>query len=97
MSVLDNWSDWKNFLGDRLHHAQNEGMDEKVVNDLAYEIGDYLAKQVEAKNDQERVLADLWSVASEQEQHAIANMMVKLVQNNGTKVKKERISSLFLL
>ncbi|KUP08439.1 hypothetical protein Q73_06100 [Bacillus coahuilensis m2-6] len=85
MSVLDNWSDWKNFLGDRLHHAQNEGMDEKVVNDLAYEIGDYLAKQVEAKNDQERVLADLWSVASEQEQHAIANMMVKLVQNNGTK------------
>ncbi|KUP07184.1 hypothetical protein Q75_06560 [Bacillus coahuilensis p1.1.43] len=85
MSVLDNWSDWKNFLGDRLDHAQNEGMDEKVVNDLAYEIGDYLAKQVEAKNDQERVLADLWSVASEQEQHAIANMMVKLVQNNGTK------------
>ncbi|WP_170007348.1 DUF3243 domain-containing protein [Bacillus fonticola] len=83
MSVLENWQEWKDFLGDRLHHAQNEGMNENVVNDLAYQIGDYLANQVQAKNDQEKVLADLWSVATPQEQHAIANMMVKLVQNNG--------------
>jgi hypothetical protein len=85
MSVLDNWSDWKNFLGDRLHQAQHEGMDGKVVSELAYQIGDYLSNQVEAKNDQEKVLADLWSVASPEEQHAIANMMVKLVNNNGTR------------
>lgn len=84
MSVLDNWQDWKNFLGDRLHQAQNEGMNKQVVNDLAYQIGDYLAKQVEPKNEQERVLADLWSVASNEEQHAIASLMVKLVQNDGT-------------
>ncbi|MDZ5473409.1 DUF3243 domain-containing protein [Bacillus sp. 31A1R] len=83
MSVLDNWEQWKDFLGDRLHHAQNEGMSKDVINDLAYQIGDYLASQVEAKNDQEKVLADLWSVASPEEQHAIANMMVKLVQNDG--------------
>ncbi len=84
MSVLDNWGQWKDFLGDRLHRAQNEGMNEGVVNDLAYQIGGYLAQKVEPKNDQEKVLADLWSVASPEEQHAIANMMVKLVQNNGT-------------
>ncbi|MBV6683319.1 DUF3243 domain-containing protein [Rossellomorea marisflavi] len=85
MSVLENWSDWKNFLGDRLHQAQHSGMENETVNDLAYQIGDYLSQQVEAKNDQERVLADLWSVASPDEQHAIANMMVKLVNNNGTR------------
>jgi hypothetical protein len=84
MSVLDNWHQWKDFLGDRLHHAQNEGMNKGVVNDLAYQIGDYLAKQVDPQNDQEKVLADLWSVASPEEQHAIANMMVKLVQNDGS-------------
>ncbi|MBM7701933.1 DUF3243 domain-containing protein [Metabacillus iocasae] len=84
MSVLDNWDSWKNFLGDRLHHAQNEGMNNEVIQGLAYQIGGYLANQVDAKNEQERVLADLWSVASPEEQHAIANMMVKLVQNNGT-------------
>ncbi|EWG10443.1 MAG: DUF3243 domain-containing protein [Bacillota bacterium] len=85
MSVLDNWQQWKDFLGDRLHQGMDQGMNKETVNDLAYQIGDYLAKQVEPKNDQEKILADLWSVASPDEQHAIANMMVKLVQNDGTR------------
>ncbi|KAF0825781.1 DUF3243 domain-containing protein [Cytobacillus firmus] len=85
MSVLDNWQQWKDFLGDRLHQGMDQGMNKETVNDLAFQIGDYLAKQVEPKNDQEKILADLWSVASPDEQHAIANMMVKLVQNDGTR------------
>ena len=85
MSVLDNWDQWKNFLGDRLNQGEQQGLNESAVTNLAYEIGDYLAKQVEPQNDQDRVLADLWSVASDQEKHAIASMMVKLVENNGTK------------
>jgi hypothetical protein len=80
MSVLDNWQQWKDFLGERLDQAQSEGMNKGVINDLAYQIGDYLSAQVDPKNEQERILSDLWSVASEEEQHAIANMMVKLVQ-----------------
>ena len=84
MSVLDNWSQWKDFLGDRLHQGEQSGMDKSVVSDMAYQIGDYLAKQVEPKNEQEKILADLWSVATPDEQHAIANIMVKLVSNDGT-------------
>lgn len=84
MSVLDNWNEWKDFLGDRLDQAQNEGMSQQVIHQLAYQIGDYLAEQVQPKNEQERVLADLWSVASQEEQQAIASCMVKLVENNST-------------
>ncbi|MBX9972476.1 DUF3243 domain-containing protein [Cytobacillus firmus] len=84
MSVLDNWQQWKDFLGDRLHQGMDQGMNKETVNDLAFQIGDYLAKQVQPKNEQEKILADLWSVASPEEQHAIANIMVKLVQNDGT-------------
>ncbi|MEH7382592.1 DUF3243 domain-containing protein [Bacillus sp. JJ1533] len=80
MSVLDNFEDWKNFLGDRLQHAKSEGMDQNVINDMAHQLGDYLASEVEPKNAQEKVLRDLWNVASEEEQQAIANVMVKLVQ-----------------
>ncbi|MFS0863897.1 DUF3243 domain-containing protein [Fredinandcohnia sp. 179-A 10B2 NHS] len=80
MSVLDNFEEWKDFLGDRLQQAKSEGMDQGVISDMAYQLGDYLANQVEPKNAQEKVLADLWSVASKEEQHAIANLMVKLVQ-----------------
>ncbi|MEH7094578.1 MULTISPECIES: DUF3243 domain-containing protein [Neobacillus] len=85
MSVLENWKQWEDFLADRLHHAQNEGMSEGAVSNLAFQIGDYLANQVEPKNEQERILADLWSVADKQEQQAIANMMVKLISNNGSR------------
>ena len=85
MSVLDNWKQWEDFLADRLHQAQNEGMSEGAIGNLAYQIGDYLSKQVEPKNEQERILADLWSVADKEEQQAIANIMVKLIQNNGTR------------
>jgi len=84
MSVLDNFEQWKDFLGDRLNSAQKEGMNQEVISDMAYQIGDYLAKQVEPKNAQEKVLADLWHVASPEEQHAIANMMVKLVKDDGS-------------
>jgi hypothetical protein len=81
VSVLDNFEQWKDFLGDRLNQAQNEGMNQQVISDVAYQIGDYLAKQVEPKNEQERLLAQLWNVASEEEQHAMANLMVKLVKS----------------
>ncbi|WP_044893704.1 DUF3243 domain-containing protein [Bacillus alveayuensis] len=81
MSVLDNFEQWKSFLSERLDQAQQQGMNRQVISDIAYQIGDYLAKQVDPKNPEERVLADLWNVADEQEQHAIANAMVKLVQS----------------
>ncbi|MBN8234515.1 DUF3243 domain-containing protein [Halobacillus kuroshimensis] len=84
MSVLDNWDSWKDFLGDRLHQAEGQGINDRAVSELAYEIGGYLANSVDAKNNEEAVLRDLWNVADEKEQHAIANMMVKLVQNNGS-------------
>jgi len=85
MSILDNWQQWEEFLANRLNQAKEEGVSKNVVSDLAYQIGDYLANQVEPKNEQQRVLSDLWSVADKDEQQAIANMMVKLVQNNGTR------------
>ncbi len=80
MSVLDNWKQWQDFLGDRLSQAQNQGMSEGAINSLAHQIGDYLAQNVDPKNEQERVLSDMWSVANDQEQQAIANVMVKLVK-----------------
>jgi hypothetical protein len=83
MSMLENWKQWEDFLANRLHQAQNEGMSEGAVSNLAFQIGDYLSEQVDPKNEQERVLADLWSVADKEEQQAIANTMVKLIQNNG--------------
>ena len=83
MSVLNNWQEWKDFLGNRLDKAQESGMQNEKVTDIAYHVGDFLANKVDPKNEQQRVLSDLWSVATPEEQHTLANMMVKLVGNDG--------------
>ncbi|MBB6452856.1 hypothetical protein HNQ94_001302 [Salirhabdus euzebyi] len=87
MSVLDNFESWKDFLGDKLHNAQDQGLTQQAISELAYEVGEYLAKNVDAENDQEAVLRELWNVASNDERHAIANMMVKLVKNEGNSIQ----------
>ncbi|GAE91547.1 yMFJ protein [Gracilibacillus boraciitolerans JCM 21714] len=85
MSVIDNFESWKDFLGDRLNEAQSNGISNQAISELAYDIGDYLSTEIQAKNDQEQILRDLWNAADAKEQHAIANIMVKLVQNEASK------------
>ncbi|RDW15989.1 DUF3243 domain-containing protein [Oceanobacillus chungangensis] len=81
MSVLDNFDTWKDFLGNRLQQAQNNGMDEGIMSTIAAEIGDYLAANVEPKNDEQRLLADLWHSADENQKQVLANTMINLVKN----------------
>ncbi|WP_164215520.1 DUF3243 domain-containing protein [Virgibacillus sp. YIM 98842] len=83
MSVLDNFDSWKGFLANKLQEAQQQGMSQQTIESVAEEVGDYLAQSVDPKNSEETVLRDLWNAASEEEQQAIANTMIKLVQNQG--------------
>lgn len=84
MALLENWEKWTSFLGQQVQSAQEMGMSKKVIENTATQIGDYLAKNVDPKNEQERVLSDLWGVATEEEKHALANCVVKLVQHRKT-------------
>lgn len=83
MSVLDNFETWKDFLANKLEQAQEQGMSQQTITNVAHEVGDYLSQSVEAENAEEAVLKELWNAASEDEQQALASTMVKLVQNQG--------------
>lgn len=83
MSVLDNFDTWKGFLSNKLQEATESGIGQKAVLNIAVEVGNYLSQNVEAKNEEEALLRDLWNTASSEEQQAIANIMVKLVQEKG--------------
>ncbi|HLS20354.1 MAG TPA: DUF3243 domain-containing protein [Bacillota bacterium] len=82
MSILDNFNTWKEFLANRLQDAEKQGINEQTIQTLAHEVGDYLAENVSAKNPEEEVLKELWNAASEEEQQAIANSMIKLIKNS---------------
>ena len=81
MPILENWQQWTSFLGQNVAQAEQSGMTNQVIQKAAVQIGGYLANNVDPKNEQERVLSDLWGVASENEKEALANCVVKLVQN----------------
>jgi hypothetical protein len=81
MSVLDNFQDWKHFLGERVNQAMQAGMQSDTLQNVAFQIGDYLSEKVDPKNEQERLLKQLWDAGDEDQRRALASMMVKLVQN----------------
>ncbi|AVK83238.1 DUF3243 domain-containing protein [Lysinibacillus sp. B2A1] len=81
MTILENWQKWTSFLGQNVMQAESNGMPKKMIQQAAVQIGEYLAANVDPKNEQERVLSDLWGVASEDEKEALANCVIKLVQN----------------
>ncbi|HLQ70620.1 MAG TPA: DUF3243 domain-containing protein [Bacillota bacterium] len=81
MSILNNFDGWKEFLGNRIQNAEQSGMSEDTMNHLAGEIGDYLASNVDPKNDEQRLLSDLWKAADENQQQALAGAMINMVKN----------------
>ncbi|WP_168122190.1 DUF3243 domain-containing protein [Paenibacillus sp. HB172176] len=81
-TVLTNFETWKHFLEDRLEQAKSMGMNEDTIAKLAYEIGSFLDEKVDPKNEQERVLKQLWDVGDESERKTIARLMVRLVEKS---------------
>lgn len=81
MPIIENWQKWTSFLGQNVAKAEHAGMSDKVIQQAAVQIGEYLATNVDPKNEQERVLSDMWGVASENEKEALANCVIKLVQS----------------
>jgi hypothetical protein len=81
-TVLDVFSKWKQFLGDRVEAAEKAGFNDESISQIAYQIGGFLADKIDPENKEERVLKELWDVADDQEKKVMAKIMVKLAKTN---------------
>jgi len=79
-TVLATFDKWKSFLSDRVEQAKKAGMSEETISKLAFQIGEQLESKVDPKNDEERLLKELWDVGNEEERKTIARLMVKFVE-----------------
>lgn len=80
MSVLENWERWQEFLGEQVDKAQAMGVSNERITEVAHKMGAFLADKVDPKNPQERLLKQMWDVSNEDEQHALASIMVKMAE-----------------
>lgn len=82
MSVLNDFDSWKDFLKNRLENAEQSGMSENKISNFAMEIGEYLATNVDPKNEEQRVLSDLWNAADEHGKEALTDTMINMVKKS---------------
>lgn len=80
---LRDYDQWKQFLSSKVQMAKSAGMSDQAIANTASRVGDFLSARVDPKNNQQRVLKELWDSGSEQEQQALASMLVKMVGSSG--------------
>ncbi|ACL68927.1 DUF3243 domain-containing protein [Halothermothrix orenii] len=83
MERYSDWDKWKKNLGQAVNLGKKIGLSEETVVKVGEKIGDFLEKRVEPENREQRVLKELWDVASQDEQRHLASMIVKMVQKDG--------------
>ncbi|MDK2821098.1 MAG: hypothetical protein PWP31_1063 [Clostridia bacterium] len=78
---ITNFDQWLNTLGEALQKAEKAGMSDQTIVNSAKQLGDYLASNVEPDVPQNRLLKEMWENGTEEEQKAMASMLVKMVKN----------------
>ena len=79
-TVLDQFEKWKSFLHDRVEKARKAGMSDETIANLAYQIGEFLDEHVDPKNEEERLLKELWDVGEGQGRKTIDRLRRRLAE-----------------
>ncbi|MBC8060576.1 MAG: DUF3243 domain-containing protein [Clostridiaceae bacterium] len=78
MADNSEWEQWKKTLGGAIDLGETVGISEKRITNIAEKVGTYLANNVQPRNDQERLIKELWDVADKKDREVLANLIVKI-------------------
>lgn len=79
--VLESFDQWKQFLSQQVNQAEGAGASQNSIVDAATRIGNFLSDKVDPKNREQRLLKELWEKGSQEERHALASMITKMVSD----------------
>ena len=77
--MTDSFQQFRESLSVQVDRAQKLGASRQDLMAGAEHIGDWLAREVKPQNPEQRLLKEMWSVADQKEQEAIASSLVKMV------------------
>lgn len=80
MSGVDNWNEWKETLGKAVNMGETVGLSDNTINNIAAKVGNFLSDNVEPRNDEEKLLKELWDVGNSHDKHVLAKLVVKMTQ-----------------
>ena len=76
--IMENYESFKDYLGDQVRRGEKLGLGEEGLTIGAKRVADYLAQHEEPRNREEKVLNEMWNVASKDEREHMAHVLVKL-------------------
>jgi hypothetical protein len=79
--VLKDFEDFKSYLSKRIELGANIGLGEEQMAMIAEKVAGYLANHEQPRNSEEKLLQELWKVGTQEEQHKLAHMLVRLAQS----------------
>ncbi|NMO94508.1 DUF3243 domain-containing protein [Paenibacillus lemnae] len=79
--ILSDFDSFKTYLHKRIKLAESIGLGEEQLAKGAEKIASYLAENEEPRNSEEKLLQELWKVGTQEEQHKLAHLLVKLAQS----------------
>lgn len=78
--ILQNFEEFKGYLGTRIKLAQSIGLSEEQMAVIAQQVAEYLADNEMARNREEKLLQELWRCGTEEERHMLAHMLLRMVR-----------------
>lgn len=78
MANMEDWGQWKKVLGKAVDLGETIGMSDKNITNAAEKIGTFLSNTVDPRNDEERLLKQMWDAADEKDRHVLAKLIVKI-------------------
>lgn len=79
--VAGTWEGWKAQLAEAVQLGRSMEMSDEQMAERAQQVGNFLAQKIDPRSPEQRVLKELWETADENEQRAIASVLIKLVSD----------------
>jgi uncharacterized protein involved in propanediol utilization len=77
----DSFEAFREQLSSQVRRAKGMGASQQDIVAGADHIGDWLVREVDPKNPEQRLLKEMWQVSDPTEQRALASTLVKMVQH----------------
>ena len=78
MANSNEWHDWKMTLGKAVDMGETVGMSDKSITNIAEKVGTFLSNNVDPRNDEERLLKEMWDAADETDRSVLAKVIIKI-------------------
>jgi hypothetical protein len=78
MAKINDWGEWKKTLGKAVDLGETVGMSDKSITNVAEKVGAFLSNNVDPRNDEERLLKEMWDAADAEDRNVLAKLVVKI-------------------